>query len=114
MKRVSVPVAFSITVIIACKVFFTSCTVSEYAQRLVDATKQVVCVVWADADQSGYVFLDFCWRESPHEVEHRVDEVTHGCRGSRARDGLEGGEGVRYEYALPDRRGRQAARLKAD
>lgn len=71
------PVAITISVIIAGKVFPSGCAIRQDFEWLVNTAEKIVCVVRADPDKSVDILFYTGWWEAPHEIEHRVYRISH-------------------------------------
>jgi hypothetical protein len=77
------PVALAVSIVIARQIVLPRRFIRLENQRLVNASEEVVGVIWAELDECCDVLFDTRRRQAPHEIEHRINDVGHdGCAAS--------------------------------
>ena len=76
-QSLCVPIAFSIPIIVASQILPAGSLVHQDFQRLVDASKQVICIIRTHPNKCGNVLLHLCWRQPPREVQHGIYKIGH-------------------------------------
>jgi hypothetical protein len=76
-RRTNLPIAIPIPVIVTRKIVPPCLFARLDKQRLVDTAKQLVRVVRRELREARDVLRDPWRRKAPHQVEHRVHDITH-------------------------------------
>ena len=72
-----IPITISIPVVVASEVLLPGCNIRLDLERLINASKEIIRVVRANIHQCGNVLFYLRWGEPAHEVEHRVQRISH-------------------------------------
>ena len=88
--RARSPIAIAISVIIAGEIFSSSRAIRQYFEWLVNTTEKIVRVVRTDLNKRIDVLFHTCWRQAPHEIEHRVHWISHAGEKDDALTGSSG------------------------
>ena len=70
--RPDVPMTISVSVVIASEVLLPGRSICLDFERLIDAPKEIICIVWTDIHQGRNVLFYLRRGEPTHEVEHGV------------------------------------------